>query len=108
MPIPGRNRALASPLCSDAGSSRYSRRQTAPLTCRLIPNFLDVTLVALDSELDHNVDKQVQETLYVLPSKLTTAGALLDEQNQLFEGEFRARGMHARNRARMSGIDVTQ
>src|SRR5215469_12173675 len=81
-------------------------RQAAVLALGGIPNLFDVALVMIDAKLDHDVDKEVEQVLDVRPGELLTSGTLLDEENQLLEGELCACGMDARDRSRMAGVDV--
>ena len=43
-----------------------------------------------------------------LARQLLAASALLDQQHELLEREFGARRMDARDRARVTGVDVAQ
>ena len=64
--------------------------------------------MALDAELDHHINQQVEELLDVRTRKLLPAAALLDQQHELLEGELRARRVHARDRARVPGVHVPE
>ena len=48
--------------------------------------------MALDPELDHDIHQQIEELLDVSARQLLAATALLDQQHQLLEGQFGARG----------------
>src|SRR5487761_1794164 len=82
--------------------------QAAVLALGLIPDLTNEALVALDPELDDDIDQEIEEVLDVSPGALAPCGTLLDEEDQLLEGELGARRMDARDRARVPGVDVTQ
>src|SRR4051794_24171094 len=74
----------------------------------LIVDLLNAALTADNAELHDDVDQQIQQRLYFRSGQVTTAGALLDEQRQLFEGEIRAGGVNARDGAWMARIRIAQ
>src|SRR5215813_9424033 len=82
--------------------------QTATAALGLIPDLLDEALVALDAELDDDVDEEVEKALDVRAGEFAPGGALLDEKHELLERELAAAGMHACDRAGVSGVDVAQ
>src|ERR1700733_796726 len=73
--------------------------QAAALALGLIPDFLNEALVALDAKLNHDVNQQIEQILDIGPSEALAAAALLHQQHQLLEGQFRTGRVHARDRA---------
>src|SRR6185437_16759220 len=88
--------------------ARLVRSEPAPFALGVEPDLSNETLMALHPKLNDDVDEEIEKALDVLPRELCPAVALLDKQDHLLEGELRARGVDARDRARMSGIHVSQ
>jgi hypothetical protein len=63
----------------------------------VVPDFLYESFVALDAELNDNIDEQVQKTLDVGPREIAAALILFDQQHQLFEGQLGAGRVHTGN-----------
>src|SRR5438132_1593384 len=80
--------------------------EAAAFASGVVPDLPDEALMALDAELDHHINQQVEELLDVRARQLLPAAALLDEEHELLEGELRARRVHARDRARVPGVHV--
>src|ERR1700722_3430432 len=80
------------------------RCQAAALALGIIVNLTDKALMALDTKLNHHIDKQIQQVLDIRSGQFLATATLFDQQNELFEGELRARRVHARNRSRMTRI----
>src|SRR5438477_622854 len=82
--------------------------EAATFASGVVPDLPDKALMALDAELDHHINKQVEQLLDVRARQLLPAAALLDEEHELLEGELRARRVHARDRARVPGVHVPE
>src|SRR5487761_255107 len=80
--------------------------QAAVFALGLIPDLTNEALVALDPELDDDIDEKMEEIFDVGARELAPRGTLLDEEHQLLEGELGARRMDARDRARVPGVHV--
>src|ERR1700674_2904289 len=78
------------------------------LALGVIPDLFDVSLVALEPKLNHDIHEQIEKLLDIRPEQLPPRRALFDQKNQLLERQFRARRMHARNRAWVSRVHVPQ
>src|SRR6185437_11835281 len=62
--------------------------QGAVLAARVKVDLFDESPMALDSELNHDIDEEVEECLDVGARELLPSPALLDEKHQLLEGEL--------------------
>src|ERR1700730_293989 len=110
-----RPRRATPPARSHPGAARGRRAvrssgggEAATFASRVVPDLPDEALMALDAELDHDIDEEVEQLLDVRARQLLPAAALLDQQHELLEGELRARRMHARDRARVPGVHVPE
>src|SRR5205823_14284274 len=65
--------------------------EAATFASGVVPDLPDEALMALDAELDHHIDEQVEQLLDVRARERLPAAALLDQQHELLEGELRAR-----------------
>ena len=72
------------------GAGPAASPRGAALARRIEPYFAHDAAVTLETALDDDVDQQVQQALDVRARESAAAGALLDEQHQLLEGEFGA------------------
>src|SRR6185437_9244344 len=97
---------LRSPRMTTAGLAVL--RQAAVPAFGFIPHLANKPFMALDAELDHDVDKEIQQALDVRARELPPARALLDEEHQLLKGELAAAGVDTGNGARMAGVHITQ
>ena len=80
--------------------------QATAFAVRVIPDLFDEALMALDAELNDDIDQEVEEFLDIGPRQFLARATLFDEEHQLLEGELRACGMDARDGAGMAAIDV--
>src|ERR1700744_3118212 len=80
--------------------------QATAFAVRLIPDLFDESLMALDAELNDDVDQEIQQLLDIGARQFLTGTTLLYQKHQLLEGEFRARRMHAGDRARVAAVDI--
>src|ERR1019366_5207789 len=79
------------PCANDRSTSAHSRRGKGRLLASgVVPDLFDESLVALDAELDDDVESQVQQILDVGPCEIPGAVVLLYQQHQLFERQLRA------------------
>src|ERR1700732_2348573 len=78
------------------------------LAVRVIPDLLDIPLVALEPELNHDIDEQIEQRLDVGARQFAARGTLLHQKHQLLKRGLAARSMHAGDRARVAGIDVAK
>src|SRR5487761_694571 len=69
--------------------------QAAVFALGLIPDLTNEALVALDPELDDDIDQEIEEILDVGSRDLPPRRTLLDQEDQLLEGELDARRMDA-------------
>src|ERR1700733_8538350 len=99
--------AMAIALPAAPGQRLERGAQATAFAVRFIPNLFDKALMALDAELDDDIDKEVQQLLDIGARQFLPCATLLHEKHQLLEGEFCARGMDARDRARVTAVDVS-
>src|SRR5438309_1092221 len=91
-----------------AGTGLPDFCQAAAPALWLIEDLPDEALLARHAELDHHIDQQIQQTLDIAAGELPPCGTLLDQEHQLLEGELAAAGVNARDRARVTRVDVAQ
>src|ERR1700676_2410002 len=92
---------------ASAGQRLERGAQATAFAVRLIPDLFDEALMALDAELNDDIDQEVQELLDVGARQFLARTALLHEKYQLLEGQFRARGMDTRDGTGVAAIDVS-
>src|ERR1700730_1196325 len=97
--------AIAFPTVPDQPLKRGAQATT--FAVRLIPDLFDKSLMALDAELNDDIDQEVQEFLDIGARQFLPCATLFHEKHQLLEGECRARGMDAGDGARMAAVDVS-
>ena len=56
----------------------------------VIPHLADAALPSLETELHHHIDQAMQQTQDIGAREVAPGGALLDQQDQLLEGELGA------------------
>src|ERR1700686_3636290 len=107
-----RPRRATPPARSQPGAARGTRAvrssgggEAATFASGVVPDLPDEALMALDAELDHDIDEEVEELLDVRARELLPAAALLDQQHELLEGELCARRVHARDGAGGPGVE---
>jgi len=93
---------------ASAGQRLERGAQATAFAVRLIPDLFDEALMALDAELNDDIDQEVQELLDVGARQFLATAALLDEEHELLEGELGAGGVHARDRTRVAGVGIAQ
>jgi hypothetical protein len=72
----------------------------------VIPDLFDEALMALDTELNDDINQQVQELLDIGAREFLSRSTLFNEKHQLLEREFSARRVDARDGAWVAAIDV--
>ena len=63
--------------------------------------------MALDTELNDDINQEVEELFDVGARQFLAGSALFNKKHQLLEGEFRARGMDARDGAWVAAISLS-
>src|SRR5277367_1777305 len=96
--------AMAITLQAIAGQRLERGAQATAFAVRLIPDLFDEALMALDAELNDDIDQEVQELLDVGARQFLPRATLFDEKHQLFKGQFRARGMDTCDGAGVAAI----
>src|ERR1700687_5508246 len=75
---------------------------------RFIKDLLNAALRTDQAELHDDIHQLIQQGFDLRSRQIAAVAALFDEERQLFEGEFRARCVYARDRTWMSRIGIAQ
>src|SRR5580693_8290698 len=96
--------AMAIALQTIAGQRLERGAQATAFAVWLIPDLFDEALMALDAELNDDIDQEVQELLDVGARQFLPRSALFHEKHQLLKSQFGACGVNTRDGARVAAV----